>query len=258
MKRKYAWIPIAASAAVIGLLGVILQARSGQELENKTRNKSSVQVARASVRGTHDSPLKLEIPHPEITGEDLYSPQVDVVIENTSSKDVSSYAIRYDLGFNGELRPGGVEIYQSSIARSILRQGDSRTLTVGEAHYSLPLERVVVSLDFVEFTDGSTWGADKYSSKELLAGLRAGAHAMTEHLLRALTENGPNALSAELNDTDDHIDGGEQSPKWLEGFQRGKAFIKERAKHEIRTFSIVEARKALALPIDALDEIHKR
>lgn len=254
MKRKNAWIPIAASAAVIGLLGVILQARSGQELENK---KSSVQAPRASVRGMRDSPLKLGIPHPEITGEDLYAPQVDVVIENTSSKDVSSYAIRYDLGFNGELRPGGVELNQSSIARSILRQGDSRTLTVGDAHYSLPLERVVVSLDFVEFTDGSTWGADKYSSKELLAGLRAGAHAMTEHLLRALTES-PNALSAELTDTEDHIDGGEQSPKWLEGFQRGKAFIKERAKHEIRTFSVVEARKALALPIDALDEINRR
>lgn len=258
MKRRNNQTAILWSVGVIGLLGVILQAQSGRELGRGKGNTTSGQSARVIVSAMPDAPLKLAIPHPESTGAEQYAPSVDVVIENTSDKDVSSYAIRYDLGFDGELRRGGVELNQSSTARSLLRPGDTRSTSVGDAHYSRPIERVVVSLDFVEFTDGSTWGPDTYSSKEVLAGMRAGARTLTERLLRVLRERGLTALSKELDRADDDMDIQDRSAKWLEGFQRGKTLIRERAKREMKTLSNAEAQRVLTLPVDALDEIKRR
>ncbi|HXU37815.1 MAG TPA: hypothetical protein VN937_15740 [Blastocatellia bacterium] len=220
--------------------------------------RASSQAARTAVSPQPDAPLRLQILHPESTADDQYAPKEDVVVANASGRDVSAYAIKYDIVIGGELRPGGVELNQSTTANSLFRPGDTRTVTVGDAHYSRPVERVVVSLDFVEFTDASTWGADTYSSKEVLAGLRAGARTMAKHLLGVLAEKGMNALSAELDQTGDDIGARDGSAKWQEGFQRGASFIKARAKHEIKTFSNAEVERVLALPIDALDEIKKR
>ena len=86
--------------------------------------------------------------------------------------------------------------------------------------------------------------------------MRAGARAMAAHLKRVFTTKGAKSLSAELENVGDELDSGvAPSDKWREGFERGMAVIKERAKREIRTFSPAEIERVLALPIDALDEV---
>jgi len=170
---------------------------------------------------------------------------------------VSAYAIRYDIVSNGQPHPGGVELNNISAARFLLQPREARTTTIGGVHYSLPIERIVVSIDFLEFTDGTTWGADTYSSAEVLAGMRAGAQAASRHLLQLLTELGPATFAKGLERPADVVIPDGHSTKWAEGFQRGTAFIMERTKHEIRDSSAAEVERVLSLPIDALDEIRR-
>jgi hypothetical protein len=235
-----------------------LAAQPGQEIKRAKGNRTS-DLTRAVVSTDPDAPVVLQVPHPESPGADNHAPEVEITITNTSDKQVSAYAIKYRVVCNGESRPGGVELVQSSTADSLMSPHDTRTVIVGGAHYSLPIEQIVVSVDFVEFTDGTSWGTDTYSSKEVLAGMRAGARRTAAHLLRVFTGSGANALSAELERVGNENDvAAEASEKWREGFQRGVAFIKERAKREITIYSPRDVERILTLPIDALDDIKKR
>lgn len=260
--KKPSSIAIAASVVVVivSVFAVLLAAQPGQQIERLEGNRSSEQSARVRVliSTRPDAPLGLQITHSESAGVDQYIPEVEVVITNPSNKVVSAYAIRHDVGLKGQLRPGGVRLIRARAARSLLRPGDAQTVSIGGTRYSLPIERLVVSIDFLEFTDGTTWGADTYSSREVLTGMRAGEEATARYLLGLLTAQGPTTFARELEraDDDSSIPLGE-SPKWREGFQRGMAFIRARVKHEARDFSATEIERALTQPIDALDEIKR-
>ena len=257
MNMKSKWLPFAASVVLICAVA-LLEAQPGQEVKQGKGSRTS-NLTRAVVSTDPDAPMVLQVPNPESPGADNHSPEVEIAITNTSDKQVSAYAIKYRVVCNGESRPGGVELIQSSTADSLMPPHDTRTVYVGGAHYSLPIEEIIVSVDFVEFTDGTSWGTDTYSSKEVLAGMRAGARRTAAHLLRVFTASGANALSAELERIGNENDAApEASEKWREGFQRGVAFIKERATREITVFSRREVERILTLPIDALDDIKKR
>jgi hypothetical protein len=205
-----------------------------------------------------DAPLMLQIAQLESAGVDPHDPEVELTITNSTNKPVSTYAIKYEVVLNGQLHPGGLELNNISSARSLLQPGETRTATIGGVHYSLPIERIVVSIDFLEFTDDTTWGADTYSSAEVLAGMRVGARTAAENLLRSLTAQGSTTFAERMERAADVVslpDG--HSGKWREGFHRGAAFITERAKHEIRDSSAAEIERVLRLPIDALDEIKR-
>jgi hypothetical protein len=256
MKARTSSIVIATSVILVGVFSGLLEVQSQQRAAQLEGKRSSGQTTRASVSVMLDAPLALKFAQPESAGVDQHDPEVELVITNATNKSVSAYAIKYDVGLNGQLRPSGVELNNISAAQFLLRPKETRTAIIGGVHYSLPIQRIVVSIDFIEFTDGTTWGADTYSSAEVLAGMRAGARAATEHLLGMLTTQGATRFAEKLQRTADDVSVPvDHSTKWQEGFQRGVAFITERAKHEIGGLSTEEIQRALTLPIDALDEI---
>jgi hypothetical protein len=55
-------------------------------------------------------------------------------------------------------------------------------------------------VDYVEFTDGSTWGADACRTSEYLAGARAGAAAAVVRLLGLLAGGGPEIVTRAVKD----------------------------------------------------------
>jgi hypothetical protein len=258
MNAKTSSIAIAASVVLMGAFSGLLEVQSQQGVARREGNRSSDQTTRASISVIPDAPLALQLAQPESVGVDQHDPEVEVVITNTTDKPVSAYAIRYDIGLNSQLRPGGVELNNIYAAQFLLQPKETRTTFISGVHYSLPIERIVVSIDFVEFTDGTTWGGDTYSSGEVLAGMRAGARTATKHLRELLAAQGAVSFAGKLERaTDDISIPVGHSSKWQEGFQRGVAFITERAKHEIKGFSTAEIERVLTLPVDALDEIKR-
>ncbi|MEN3334767.1 MAG: hypothetical protein V7641_4132 [Blastocatellia bacterium] len=258
MNAKTNSIAIAASVLLVVVCSGFLEAQSEQRIARREGNGASGQTTRASISVMPDAPLALQIAQPENRGVDPQDPEVELVISNTTDKPVNAYAIRYDIVSNGQLRPGGVELNNISAVQFLLQPKQMRTADIGGVHYSMPIEQIIVSIDFVEYTDGTTWGVDTYSSGEVLAGLRAGAQTATRYLHRLLTEQGAASFAGGLERAagDVSIPVGHSS-KWQEGFQRGVAFITERAKHEIGNSSPAEIERALSLPIDALDEIKR-
>lgn len=242
-------IAIAFGLAALGIVGAGASRRNSQDVER----------ADAIVSTAPDAPMTLTILTAKNGAVDDHAVELEALVTNASDKGVSAYAIKYDLVLNGVARQGGLEFSQSSTAKSILWPGDIRTESIGGGHYSSRIERIIVSLDFVEFTDGTSWGPDTNSSKDLLAGMRAGAQTMAAHLRDVFGAKGATSLSAELEGAANELGtAAAASVKWREGFQRGAAFIRERAKREIKNFAPAEVGRILSLPIDALDDLKRR
>lgn len=259
MNRKFRFIPSPSVAlVVVGLSLAGLSGHPGESAEHQQGDRAGSRP-RVLVSTKGDSPVLLQISDPERAGLDPFAPQVEVVITNTSNKVVSAYAVRHDVGSNGELRAAGAELTRANSERSVLWPGDSQTITIGGTHYSSPIGRLVVSVDFLEFTDGTMWGGDTYSSREVIAGMRAGEAATVNALRGLLAVEGISALKEALERSDDDasIPVG-HSPKWQEGFERGMSLVKERVKHEAIQMAPAEIEMILARPIDALDEIKRR
>lgn len=109
-------------------------------------------------------------------------------VENVSDRVVSAYAIR---------PPRGIEIPGFCVRNlppdKALQPGQSEGMSSWDS-YSPSTPVHTFEVDFVEFTDGTTWGADLCRSAESLAGQRAGGGAAADHLLELLAGGGPDAV----------------------------------------------------------------
>lgn len=256
MNRKVILITASVILVVGAMCAELLAMQVAKRTEGQNDPSGLPNRAQVSINTKGDAPVELRVANPESAGVDENEPEVTIVITNTSNKCVSAYAIKHEVGLNGQLRRSGVELAWVSNAQSLLRPGDSRTVDIGGARYSLPIERLVVSVDFLEFTDGTTWGPDTYSSREVLAGLRTGAKTAAKQWRQVLAAQGATGFARELERADDDSSIPLcESLKWREGFKQGIILIKERVKREARDFSPTEIERVLSQPIDALDEL---
>jgi hypothetical protein len=95
-------------------------------------------------------------------------------------------------------------------------------------------KRVSVSVDFVEFEDGTTWGTDAGNSKDILAGQRVGAKAERQRLKNLLKSKGRPALNdlpeAGRSDEPAAAEVTGRSPQWLQGYRGGVGSIRHRVR----------------------------
>jgi hypothetical protein len=107
---------------------------------------------------------------------------------------------------------------------------------VNEPYSPVPVNTVTLSVDFVEFVDGQTWGKDTYNSADRLAGQRAGGRAAYEHFRRLLAQKGFPALSEAVAAQGEELAPPQQhSPEWQDGFRMGVGLVRvrlNRAKQE--------------------------
>jgi len=260
MKAKASTLSIAMFIVVIGLLSFLLGAQAEPQRSHQSNNTShsSDQAVDVVISTMPDTALQLRVIEREAI--DGYEPEVKLIIMNTTPKTVTAYSLRYDLVTNGKLSRGGMELTLYSTAEKALKSGESQeTALGGGAHYSVPVERFVVSIDFVEFGDKSTWGADTYASKECLSGMRAGGRAAVDHLLRVFDAQGYATFVEHLDrDSVDISVPPDHSAKWEQGFRRGVSFIKERMKRGLQKLSFADMKSALTQPFDALEDINRR
>lgn len=188
------------------------------------------------------------------------APQIDLILVNKSTNGVSAYTLRYD-AWSGESKLGdGTELSIIQSSDSILQPERSVTAAIDiNIQQFQAITSIKVSVDFVEFTDGSTWGPDTSKSIERLAGQRTGARRAVRRFQRILESKNPNALlSAIETDPLGISPPPHQSSEWLDGFRHGVATIQGRLKQAYNRSDFAELKSALGRPIDALDALKRR
>jgi hypothetical protein len=110
-------------------------------------------------------------------------------------------------------------------------------------------------VDFVEFTDGTTWGADACQSAELLAGQRAGAREARKLLREVFDTGGADAVIETLKSGLPRAEPPpDRSRVWRHGFGSGFGGYVSRIKRADEEWGFTEIEYALGRPIDALEE----
>lgn len=149
---------------------------------------------------------------------------------NNSSTPIRAYAIKQDL-FHGGVRVGGsVSLYNLALSNSMLSPNQSKY--IAEAT-SVTADKTVVtlSIDFVEFTDGTKWGSDSRRSSERAAGQRFAAQLVTQELLSILNSRQVKGVIAALEGEGGNAEPPpDRSEEWRAGFRSGRLSILSRLK----------------------------
>lgn len=181
-------------------------------------------------------------------------PQVELVIVNRSVQPVRAYTLRYQT-ISGHSKGGGTDLTSSGSVNALLQPGRTASTIVGEGtSYTDPIAKIVVSVDFVELADGSTWGPDESKSSEMLAGQRAGAHQAIEWLTGILNKQGPLAVMQSIETgIHDVVPPPGKSAEWLTGFDGGRGAVKERVMTAYGKSGVGAIESELRRPFDASD-----
>jgi hypothetical protein len=123
-------------------------------------------------------------------------------------------------------------------------------LVVGGGYPGLPRE-LFAAVDFVEFTDGSTWGEDVFESASRLAGQRVGAKAALERFRELRRQVEIEELIRVIDKEVEQITmPSDQKEIWKDGYKSGAASIRERIKRAYKNGGAAAAEAELKKPFD--------
>ncbi|MGI9107135.1 MAG: hypothetical protein ACR2G4_12910 [Pyrinomonadaceae bacterium] len=155
-------------------------------------------LTRVAVRPQPDAPLRIS--SVVDNSDDPEAPLVNFVVENVSGKPIQAYWISYDTVAHGENITLGSGINANS-QELILPPGKRRETAI----LNRGKEKIDLSVDFVEFADGTAWGSDTAKYAESLAGARAGARAEAQRLLKLLETSGWSAVVAAVSERETYM-----------------------------------------------------
>lgn len=162
---------------------------------------------------------------------DLQLPEVRFSIKNVSGKPVRAYMLK-QIVKAGEKEQSSGTLTNLELKGAVLQPEES---IVEVETYEILSEKqhyVAFSVDYVEFTDGSTWGTDSFKASEVTAGQRAGAFALTEQLLSILNSKGTVGVQKAIEDNESALTPPENhSDDWQRGFRSGGFFVRAHLKH---------------------------
>lgn len=178
--------------------------------------------------------------------------EIYAVVENVSDLEIGAYALRSSAADSTQ-NSGACLLHNIQSPGKILRPGNSDGKSMWRRiALDRPSSDIELSLDFVEFANGSTWGVDVCQSAERLSGLRAGALAAKDKLAKMLDQNNGKALINMLKFDAPILEAPEDhSPVWVEGFQGGVRTLFERVRKANDEGGPPEAERVLRLPFDA-------
>lgn len=178
---------------------------------------------------------------------------LELQVKNIASIPISSYAIRYEVRV-GNTPFIGVEMSLSNSPDKALKINTTDIFALeADNTYSDAIKSIYVSVDFVELTDGTTWGRDSQKFSEYLSGFRAGAKESFTFLSELMVRKG--AKEVATTDLDQPAAPENKSERWKEGFTNGQVFIKQRLDYAYKDGGEEAAKTALNKPIDALGTI---
>lgn len=162
---------------------------------------------------------------------------------NVSAKAIRAYAIKHENSIDGKNAGGGVTLYNPQLANSLLQPNQS--VFIGDTSNISPEKRTIISLsvDFVEFSDGTKWGADSVRSSEKVAGQRAAATLVSQRLLRLLSQSAEDVVSEIESGMPGMETPNDKSEEWKEGFRIGRLAVVNRLKRAKEQRGLAELRR---------------
>ncbi|MET0622154.1 MAG: hypothetical protein ABW250_04145 [Pyrinomonadaceae bacterium] len=178
--------------------------------------------------------------------------RVRVMTQNQSQKRIRAYSILADAGAYSRL-----DFANLTTPTAIFQPTQIKTTDISFSEGQTP-ESVTLSIDFVEFNDGSTWGLDSHHSRDRLAGQRAGAKAERLRLRALLKGKGPSAVFDSIRE-DVPDDAGvkaddKHSEEWLQGYRNGIGSIRHRLRRSLPAGDSARVESELAKPFDLSEE----
>jgi hypothetical protein len=180
--------------------------------------------------------------------------EINFVMKNCGTKPIRAYATHLTEG-DAQSRGGSLQFANLVAAKNFIRPGESRKEQISGNGYSEMAQQMTLAIDFVEFSDGSTWGADVGRSAEGLAGQRAGGKAELERVRQIEQDYGieglVNSVSEEATET---VAPEGKPPEWREGYRMGVNFVRGRVRGKYKEGGPEAVRAVLAKPYDESSE----
>lgn len=188
-----------------------------------------------SIKEQPDVPLRISPINSDLT--DTTAPELQFELINTSNKPIRAYVIeQYDE--RGRAR----EVTSAHFVFPDLMLQSGRSTMDGISCSTNTDEQITLSVDFVEFADGTTWGVDKHKYGEKIAGFHAGAFAATDKLIKVLDTHGQFAVMDAIKaGATNIIPPKGRSKRWVEGFRSGTNFIREHLQRANSTLDLSKA-----------------
>lgn len=165
-----------------------------------------------------------------LNSPDPLEPEFTYLVSNKSQKNIDAYAIRYVVASGGQLAEA-VELRVGDSPDTVLTPGQVEWGTFTGQTSSQPVRSIELIVDFVRFSDGTTYGRDKHKSAEQLNGHRAGVRAEADRLIEIRTKKGLEAVLSAITSADGGASAPSgQTPQWEEGFRVGIATLRGRLK----------------------------
>lgn len=203
----------------------------------------SAQAPIVSVKSQPDAPILVRLER--IVSDNPYAPAFEYSVANVSDRPVRAYAIRFDDGW-------GVTM---SYPKSAFQPGRSQPGTYGDVTSSIPTKGIMIAVDFVEFIDGTTWGADTNGSIDRLAGMRAGRSEERDRLLKLLEEGGTQAVINSIDPGDAQVvPPPNHSKRWELGFRASARHFRASLQSTYREKGVAAMEAWLRQPLETSEE----
>ncbi|MCP9495749.1 MAG: hypothetical protein MSG64_14980 [Pyrinomonadaceae bacterium MAG19_C2-C3] len=217
------------------------------------------QTPKITIHGQQGTPIVISAQY--VDASTPTKPIFIYVLANVSTKPIRAYTIKHEVSYgDAQYKSHGANSVQlPSISQALLPNRSRQEEGGGETRYSQPVNEIALSVDFVEFADGTTWGEDEYKFAEKLAGVRAGGKAALKKFREKLNKGGLDALVEVLTQDDitaPDILNGSQERK--DGFETGVSVIRHRLKQAKDKGGLEAVTRELAKPFDASEGREQR
>lgn len=182
--------------------------------------------------------------------------RLNLTATNQSVKAIRAYAIISDHTTESN-QSRHVEFANLTKPSAIIQPGQAASIAIND-NQEAPIIRIRLAVDFIEFADGTTWGADQQNSRDRLAGQREGAKMEKQRLRALLKSKGRSTVVASLKVLPsinyESVQGANYSREWLEGYGSGVGSIRSRLNKAIQMGGVSQLEHELDKPFDLAEE----
>jgi hypothetical protein len=219
---------LTALTVLIVCLVIISRKNSDAHLATKTQQRAQLAETprpKVTIEPQMDTPLVMSAPR--IVGGNEEYKEIAFDLINVSDKPIRAYAIKQEVEVAGTSPSGTALFINLDLTNSPRLQVNQLTTTFNtfdlipskEAHVSL-------SIDYVEFSDGTSWGPDSNKSADCSAGQRAAMLALSKRLRSFLSAGNPDEVMSAIETGAASIEPpADRSDEWKGGFRLARNSI---------------------------------
>lgn len=243
-KGKHYMVAFIAVTVLNLMLGAFLIHKSfGQTNKHAEQKPLTIEVV-----AQNDSPLQITLINVDNSAPSFQV--INLAVQNTGNKPVRAYSVYAEGKLTGRT-------VTSNFAAKLLQQGESYNNRLPVERENIKAdEKLSLSVDYVEFEDGSSWGDDTQQRSMKITAEREGRKAAIKQIKDLVKNQDFNTLtnlfSQEITELSFPLQSSNQTTDWQNSFQGGYrsaiAILREYQKRGI---------DSLSTQLDEMEKIHK-